>query len=315
MQINAPTALIIGKTQKDGNFSGIGNRVDEIRHFLKEIGFESEYLVHGDIPKYSQYDVICISSFVIAMDLVRYKRYSNFLWLDAMDSWKLTRRSLFRENPIKESSKIIRDYVGSKCFSKADLLTYCSVRDSHIDRQSRVKPFIFSPSQIGKFELRDHGSRYVFVGSSSYYPNRKAFKYLTHLAKLGLFEKHQLQVYGDPVNYHNRLPDIQIHGEAPNIEVYGTRDIHLVPLWRGAGVKYKTLLPLSQGLRVISSLEGANGINRSSNLLIAKDPSQFKEFLENWGFLEKPEIEVPQLISFDQKDEIREILRSRIRKL
>lgn len=314
MPNKTPTALIIGKSRTFENYSGISNRVEEIRLFLNDLGFETEYLAHGDIPTSHSYDVICISSFVIARDLIRYERYTNFMWLDAMDSWKLTRLSLFRENPMKEFIKVARDYAGSRYFGKAHLLTYCSIRDAERDKQNILQPYIFGPGHVKNFEMQDYGPRYVFVGPSKYYPNRVAFEYLISLAKEGIFEKNSLHVYGEPNRYLSKLPGVQIHGEAPDTEVYGSRDIHLVPLWKGAGIKYKTLVPLSQGLKVISSLEGANGLNPSINLLIAKDQNHFKELLQTSNFLDKPEVPTSQLIFLDQRNEVRKILAEIIRK-
>jgi hypothetical protein len=57
--------------------------------------------------------------------------------------------------------------------------------------------------------------------------------------------------------------------------MYFENDIHLAPLESGAGLKLKVAVPLTNGLRVISTPEGANGFRQNSNLFFAADEKSF----------------------------------------
>jgi hypothetical protein len=308
-------ALLISSVGYVSSKSGIVKRVEEISSFLEELGFQVEIATNLRLGKCDTYDLICISSFTNAFQIFAARKKTSFLWFDAMDSWRLTRRSLFTGNPVRESVKLLREIFGRPLIRIPDLITYCSLRDAQIDKSDFRKTLIFGPGLSNFLKLSDFGYRYVFVGPSSYYPNNLAVKFLFEIANLGYFAKTKLHIYGEQNNYNQVHEDVYLHGEAPDIEVYGNRDIHLVPLWKGAGIKYKTLLPLSRGLKVISSLEGANGLNPTSNLIIANDQDHFKELLRASDFLDTPKPPTSKLLTFDQRIEIREILEAQINTL
>jgi hypothetical protein len=299
---------LVYKHVNHNRYSGISNRLEEIASFLNRMNYEVEYLQIGELSKAANYDLICISSFTNAFQIIKYRRKTSFVWFDAMDSWKLTRRAFFMDNPTKEILKLLRDFIGSKLFVRANLITYCSMRDALQDGKISSKTFIFPPTQRNKVELSNFGPRYVFVGPSSYPPNREAFEYLNSLAEEGYFDEVNLHLYGESKNYKRNHPNVKLHGHHIDGKIYGVEDIHLVPIWSGAGIKYKTLMPLSQGITVFSSTEGANGIADVDNLFVAQNKEEFETLLKEAKFpptaIEKPGM----LVLDDQLFDIASIL-------
>ncbi len=277
-------ALLVYKHVKHNKFSGITNRLGEIASYLNKMNYDVEFLKIGEKSILEKYDLICISSFANAFQILKYSRKTSFLWFDAMDSWKLTRKAFFFDEPVRETFKLLRDFIGARLFERANLITYCSYRDALSDGKVSSKTFIFPPVQRKKAELLNFGPRYVFVGPSSYPPNRDAFIFLNSLAREGYFDEVNLHVYGESGNYNQNHPNIKLHGNEIDQNIYGLEDVHLVPIWGGAGIKYKTLMPLSQGITVISSLEGANGIAKVDNLIVAQNKGGFERLLKEVNF-------------------------------
>ncbi len=50
--------------------------------------------------------------------------------------------------------------------------------------------------------------------------------------------------------------------------MYFENDIHLAPIVDGAGVKNKVLIPYLLGITVLTTEEGANGLEPKSNLVV-----------------------------------------------
>lgn len=308
MQAQPRSALLVSRVGNSTVSSGIGRRVEEIAEFLIGLNFSVERVQTIGHSRLKSYDLICVCSFVNAFQLFFARRKCSFLWFDSMDSWRLTRKSLLRDESQKECMKFVRDFLGTLFYKKADVITYCSKRDAKVDRSKHSKIRIFAPKQIPTQKLLDFGKRYVFVGPSDYYPNRAAYEYLISLAKQNYFKNVKLHIYGLSSMYLESHADVFLHGVCPDGEVYGHRDIHLVPLWSGAGVKYKTLVPLSLGIRVISTIEGANGLLTNPLLLICRTQDDFENALER-DFPELSKVHRQEnILEFDQRSDIQKII-------
>ena len=299
------SALLITKISPENQISGISMRIKQISDFLNEMDFEVEISSNTKLSRLDFYDLICISSFSNALQIFSARRKSRFLWFDAMDSWRVTRKSLFFYNPLLEVPKVLREILGRLFVEIPDLITYCSVRDANADQSNPSKTLIFGPLSISKFEPKDLGKRFVFVGPSGYFPNREAVKFLFRLARSGLFEHTKLHIFGDPREYKDTHPDVFIHGLSVDSQIYGKNDIHLVPIWRGAGVKYKCLIPLSLDIRVISTLEGANGFVPNPNLIVCTSVDEFKQALTEGRLRRTTRQDHAPLLELDQQEIVR----------
>lgn len=300
--MNSKKALIVTINNKHNVKSGLSNRVEDIANFLERIGFEVEIVSNLRESSLDYYALICISSFTNVFENRSARNKCDFLWFDAMDSWRLTRKSLYLDNPAKESLKVARELFGRLFVRLADVVTYCSERDAKEDNIDLGNVIIFGPSKVSPLKLKEHSRRFVFVGPSSYYPNRQAVNYLYSLARSGIFKEVNLHIFGDSLEYRESHPDVMKHGLSSDEMIYGKSDIHLVPIWEGAGIKYKALNPLSLGIQVIASLEGSNGIVSHSKLHSCYTKRDFTERVMSATWSEAEGYSNLNLIELDQRE-------------
>ena len=293
--------------------SGAINRMQDIADFLKENGFDVEqiYSLSGKNPVKNS--ILVLVSFPSARLLKKAKKQFSYVWFDPTDSWKLTRRELFSYSYILGIVKFVRDFLNFRYYKKADLITYCSRRDLKFDGLRNLNAMVLNHKVQSSSLKSSSVPRFVFVGHGEYPPNREAVHFL-----IDLFGKEdfsiQLHVYGAGYKKYKSTPRVIFEGVASDLEIYREKDIHLVPIWHGAGVKYKTLNALSKNLRVISSIEGANGFVGGVKLSIAHDKENFVELLRT-SLSENPVLAFSDtsseqsILEPDNREEIIRILR------
>lgn len=263
----------------DSAFRGVetggGLRSKQIAGMLKSLDFEVTHLPANRISEGVYYDLICVVSFANASVLRQLRKMGKFLWYDATDSWRVTRRSLFALSPGKEVLRLTRDAFYSRAYTVADLVTYCTRRDMHGDNLGIESVFVV-PNRIEEFSIDNNfGFRFVFVGPYSYPPNRFAIDFLLNMSGRAFLSKVPFHIYSKDLTRSSYPENVTIHSSISNRELYGINDVHLAPIIHGAGMKYKTLIPISLGLNVISTFEGAVGLSEAPNLHIAKDLTSF----------------------------------------
>jgi hypothetical protein len=271
-------ALVVGtNTAVRNNFSGANRRVVDIADFLTTLKYEVTTDKH--IARNSNYDLICIVSYSNARQIKRARRHCKILWFDATDSWTVTHKSLRYRTTFKGLLRILRDILMTKYSKNADLVSFCSKRDADHHRNSNKHVFQFCHTQPSWRELPDFGERFVFTGPSDYLPNRRAVQWLVEVFNNHPNIKTKLIVFGSGYSFPNTARVEFVVG-ARDEELYGRRDTHLVPIFEGAGVKYKCLYPVALGLKTISTPEGANGLLReTSNLILAETKELFEQAL------------------------------------
>lgn len=269
------TALLISTPYAFRNqASGGWLRSLQLYELLAEAGFNVTHISASELGKHGSHDLICVVSFANASLLRRLRKRTDFLWYDSTDSWKLTRKSLFRLDPKLELIRFARDLLYSRRYKYSDLVTYCTLRDKMADHVKSSK-MLCIPNKIRVFPVEnDYGPRFVFVGPDDYEPNRKSIQFLIEIMQDPKLSMMKLHIYGNTVE-NSKFHNIVYHPWATDGELYGKSDIHLVPVKHGAGMKYKTLVPLSLNLRVISTIEGAVGIAGNPNLIVVKNLDEF----------------------------------------
>jgi glycosyltransferase involved in cell wall biosynthesis len=161
-----------------------------------------------------------------------------------------------------------------------DLLTFISQRDALSEQnwwQSRIKPLILPVFELNRKVLQGESFRLVFVGDGKYVANRKSLDFLEEVLRY-LPSSYEIHLFGDSLKCSN--PRFKSHGYVTKSELYRSRDIHLVPVKFGSGLKLKAAVPLWNGLPVVATVEGANGLSLSSSLFVGNTPKEFaKEIL------------------------------------
>ena len=276
------SALIIGSvvavSKKE---SGASIRVKSIESLLNNLGYRVTVSTKNPTKDtlHMNWDLIAVVSFSSAKTLRAARKKTDFLWFDPTDSWQLTRISQLKQGNFVELFLLVRDLFWIWTSPKLDLITFISDRDSRLEKtwwKNRSTPLILPISELSRKVKESLEPRLVFVGDGQYWPNKKALEYLNRLfAKLP--SNLNLHVYGD--HEHNSSSKFIFHGHSNNAEIYYKNDIHLAPITTGAGIKLKVATPLANGIRVIATPEGAEGIAENELMSVANSPLEFASLI------------------------------------
>lgn len=280
--MNRRNVLIIGtEVATNGLESGGSLRISAIKEFLTSLGLDVQVVSRRNARKALVHDweLIVLVSFATAKFLRRARKSSNAIWFDPTDSWRLTRFSLIREGDLRQIPLLLRDLFWIWTSPRIDLLTFITRRDSDYEKSwwsNRLNPIIYPVQNLNRLVRPSNEIRLVFVGDGSYGPNAAALSFLTNVLQL-LPVTSQIHIYGR--GFENLDSRFICHGYSSNQEMYFENDVHLAPITSGAGLKLKVAVPLANGLRVISTPEGATGLRENSKLLIANDEESFASLI------------------------------------
>lgn len=141
------------------------------------------------------------------------------------------------------------------------------------------------PSDVGMAK-EDHAKfdgRFLFVASEEHGPNRDALEWL--LAEvwplvLKQLPSYQLQVIGrwsDSSQTRYAGPGVHFTGFVPDLTAALRGGIMLVPLRIGSGIRVKIMVALAQGVPVVSTTIGCEGmpVTNGYDILVRDQPEQF----------------------------------------
>lgn len=137
------------------------------------------------------------------------------------------------------------------------------------------------------FELPDNCiiEKLLFVGGESHYPNKEAVYWYVETIAQSVFNKTGLilNITGkwsaNTIKKYESLDYINFVGFVDDLQSFSRNSILIVPLKIGSGIRTKILYGLAQGLPVVSTSLGAEGIGLISqaNAIIADDMDDFEK--------------------------------------
>lgn len=311
-------ALVIGTTAAIRQTeSGASLRLHSIGHLLEMAGFRVLYASSSDAKSRlaSDWDLIAIVSFSSAKFLKLARKRTEYLWFDPTDSWSLSRLSLLRAGDLKQIPALVRDLFYLWTVPKLDMISFITKRDALSEQiwlRNRVSPLIIPNLNLQREVSNSNISRLVFMGDGNYLPNQKALDFLQKsFAGSELLKR--LHVYGH--DFFNASNGGIFHGYVDDNSQFRSDDIHLAPIFFGAGMKMKAAIPLINGLRVITTAEGAIGLKRHPNLHLARTSAEFQKVAQELCDQQPNEIQKPrirELYMDDESDEALILLKQRI---
>jgi len=281
--VNSKPALIIGTEVATNGFeSGASLRLNSIRDLVISAGFEVTVVSRkeADLALANRWELVVLASFATAKFLRKARKQAESLWFDSTDSWTLTRISLIRQGELKHLFAFLRDLFYLLRAPKIDQLTFISRRDALKEKhwwQNKITPHVLPNFGLDREVQPSNDIRFVFVGDGNYGPNKKAIAFLRNTLS-HLPEAIRIHLYGKDLNYSD--PRFVSHGYAKDNHFYFANDVHLAPIRSGAGIKMKVATPLWNGLRVIATVEGANGLSACSTLQIGSSPKDFAQQIQ-----------------------------------
>jgi len=285
------TALIIGSGVAVSNYeSGASLRVQYLKRLLEAQGYQVEIKDNkqAKIGLDRSYDLILITSYSCASLAKRARQQTKILWFDPYDSWINARFSLLKRGKFLQLVALLRDIYFTSIFPQREITSFISVRDAKFHPWFLRKDNLFILPIHFTEQLVTHSTeaRLIFVGDGNFRPNQYALPFLNKLGKkLGL----PIWVIGQNFPYKSKYPYLTFLGYVDSSDLFKSMDIHIVPIRYGSGIKTKVALPLSLGLRVVSSKSAAVGIRRVETLKVANSIDTFaatiqEQMNQNWKF-------------------------------
>lgn len=305
-------ALVIGTdVALNGLESGAYLRVKEVSRILENQGFSIYYCKRSEADSYlaRKWDAIALVSYSTAMLARKARNATSFLWFDATDSWSRTRLSQIRQGRYSQIAALFRDIFFLVTAPHLDLITFISKRDRNSERfwwKWRSVPYVFPILELDREISLKSGGRIVFVGDGNYFPNKKALGYLEELV-VNLAPETIIDVYGK--GFQSTSPNFRLHGYKQAEVIYRQGDLYLAPIFSGAGLKLKVAIPVWNGLRVVTTPEGANGFKKSDLIVVAKSKIEFAEKIKEFQNIPQDYLNVKpreQIFELDETQQIKE---------
>ena len=261
-----------------------------------------------DILQEEEFDVVHVESVFLTPYLPLIRKYSNapvFLRAHNVEHliWKRVAQS--ERNPLKRSylkhlSLTLRAYE-CEHVNEYDGVIPITNKDAAVLRELGCRkpmeaiPFGVQPADVASVSVEPN--TLYHLGSMDWMPNQEGVQWFLDKVWPKVHQMlPQLTLYlagrkmpEEMMNLH--VEGVRVVGEVPDAMAFmASKQINVVPLLSGSGIRVKIIEALSAGKVVVTTSIGAEGINYTDgkDLLIADTPDQFVEQLqrcvENAGF-------------------------------
>ncbi|MBQ7279583.1 MAG: glycosyltransferase [Bacteroidales bacterium] len=242
-----------------------------------------------------EFDVVHVESVFLTPYVPTIRRHSRaVVVLRAHNVEHLIWRQLARgtSNPLRRSylkhlaltlsvyeREHINDYDGVVCITERDAAFF---RDNGCRKPIVAIPFAVAPEPMNGVDEEPYSL--FHLGSMDWMPNVEGVEWLLHKVWPRIHaEVPQARLYLAGRNMPKQIMDaavegVSVVGEVPDAMYFiGSKQINIVPLLSGSGIRVKIIEAMSAGKVVISTSVGAEGINYTDgeNILIADTPEQF----------------------------------------
>lgn len=181
--------------------------------------------------------------------------------------------------------KILSKYKNIITFSNIDSSKLIELLAANVKVFTNPFPVLenhFKEINNESFEI----TKVIFQGSDNHHPNFDALDwYMQEIAPILKKENNLIKLYvtgkwsEENIDYLNRNNDFIFTGFIEDIDEFSQNSIMVVPVRIGSGIRTKILYAMAQGLPVISTYKGIEGIEARNGVdaLITDDPMLFAE--------------------------------------
>lgn len=253
-----------------------------------------------DILQEEEFDVVHVESVFLTPYLPLIRKYSNapvFLRAHNVEHliWKRVAQS--ERNPLKRSylkhlSLTLRAYE-CEHVNEYDGVIPITNKDAAVLRELGCRkpmeaiPFGVQPADVASVSVEPN--TLYHLGSMDWMPNQEGVQWFLDKVWPKVHQRlPQLTLYlagrkmpEEMMNLH--VEGVRVVGEVPDAMAFmASKQINVVPLLSGSGIRVKIIEALSAGKVVVTTSIGAEGINYTDgkDLLIADTPDQFVEQLQ-----------------------------------
>ena len=287
------------------------NILDFTTSILKKESYQANRFYHSKIKDYvqklineNQYNIVIFESVFTTVYLNKLKlnnikiifRAHNIehkIWQDLAKNTILKKIAFyFLANQIKKMENTIPKYVDHIItISKNDAQYFNKI----FQQKTKTIHVNFDIKNNRKSKIRNS----IFhLGSMNWKPNHEGIGWFLHKVKK-LIENENIKIYlagKDMPSKYFKFTDKNtfIEGQVENSEEYmRNKEILIVPIFSGSGIRIKILEGMTLGIPVISTTKGAQGIpyTDKKNIIIANKPDDFKKailkLINNKNFAKK----------------------------
>ena len=244
-----------------------------------------------------EFDVVHLESVFLTPYVPTIRRHSNAaVVLRAHNVENLIWRQLANgtHNPLKRSylkhlaltlavyeREHVNEYDGVVCITERDAAYF---RDNGCRKPIVAIPFAVTPEPMSGID--EEPFSLFHLGSMDWMPNIEGVEWLLEKVWPKIHaEVPQVRLYLAGRNMPKHIVEteaegVSVVGEVPDAMYFiGSKQINIVPLLSGSGIRVKIIEAMSAGKVVISTTVGAEGINYTDgeNILIADTPEQFAQ--------------------------------------
>lgn len=307
-------ALLPGEVKciADWRTSFVDNKVKPLGAFLNLFTSRSYNIVRFESKKFEEllinllhekkFDVIVFESLFVAsyVDIVRANSSALLVLRQHNVEYKIWESlTSIEKNPFKKwylnlLAKRLRNFETEQ-LNKFDALT--SVTENDITELKKLgcnKPMYASPAGIDISRLNvDHSNPEIpslfHIGSMEWLPNREAMLwFIENVWKIVCEKFPQLKFYvagrGMPDSFKQmQVKNLVVVGEVDDaVKFMQSRQIMIVPLFAGSGIRVKILEGMALGKTIISTTLGAQGIDcvNGHDLFVADTADEFIHVIE-----------------------------------
>lgn len=271
-------AIVVNGGSLNGFDSGAKFRLDTIHAYLASAGVAPIPIAQAsELPNNRTIDILVGASWPTLREFSKLQSRARLSWFDACDSTRKLRLTRSKAGEVSQMLALARDLVNiRRC--RADLVTYISEADLSIDEghwadsniDTHVLPMLW-PKVNPKVATGPR--QIVFMGDGRYPPNQRAASWILRvlgpsLARLEV--PNPIEIFGQGYPFSD-TGNVHFRGYVDDESLIFRRgDIHIAPMFDGAGIKSKVAIPLCAGLQVVATPMGASGIVRSDGLFVVE---------------------------------------------
>ena len=262
--------------------NGQNQRVETLQRMFIDFGFPvlivevprfptlRDYRTVSSLQKTSN-SILAVTSFILLPWCLTPLGKKKIKIVDMMDSLIRT-RSYSHQGFLRWVIGRIESSV-SLSFKVQHIRTYISEYDRESDEKvtpKKIETFVIPNAiTISNPGPASNLKRLVFVGDLNYFENRLM---LCELCEVLDKAKIKLNIYGAGESLIQRKFKNHIfHGSREDLELYQLGDLHLAPVRNLHGLNSKVFNAISRGIPVLTTSNGANGINECPGLYIEND--------------------------------------------
>ncbi|MEN3039656.1 MAG: glycosyltransferase family 4 protein [Candidatus Kryptonium sp.] len=283
------------------------NIFQDVSYHIWRYGASSKYKnTLLEILNSDKFDIVQLEGLYLApyLGLIKNKTNAKIILRSHNIEYEILERyadwesSILKKYWLKVQSERLRKYE-FKVLNQFDAVIAITERDARVFKENNCKvPIFVAPAgiEIDNYKVQPtliEPNSLFFIGALDWFPNQQGLEWFLKNVWMELHEKlPELKFYIAGRNPNlwrfsskiSKFPNVELIGEVEDaIEFMRNKEIMVVPVFAGSGIRVKIIEALAMGKIVITTSIGIEGIEygNSKNILIANTKDEFVQSILN----------------------------------